>query len=72
MDKKIKIKDDEVNKLWYIDCKVDGKRIRTNSRYTKQSKEIALTKIQKVKQEKIKEFTLYFDWDTNLYLHYKD
>ena len=55
---KLKIKDDPMNKLLYYDDKIDGKRYKTMARYTKQSKEEALTKITKKQQQLIDELTI--------------
>ena len=44
---KLKIKDDPMNKLLYYDAKIDGKCYKTMARYTKQSKEEAMSKITK-------------------------
>ena len=58
---KIKIKDDPMNKLLYYDAKIDGKRYKTMDRYTKKSKEEALTKITKKQQEMIDVLTIEFN-----------
>ena len=58
---KLIIKDDEKNKLFYFDAMAQGKRVKTMTRYNKKSKEEALKKkINKKKQEKIEELTVYF------------
>ena len=58
---KIKIEDDPMNKLLYYDVKIDGKRYKTMARYTKQSKEEALTKITKMQQQLVDELTINFN-----------
>ena len=58
---KIKIKDDPANKLVYYDAKIDGKRYKTMARYTKQSKEEALTKITAKQHQLIEELTIKFN-----------
>ena len=60
LENKLTIKDDDKNKRWFFDTIINGKRYQTISRYTKCSKEKALEKINKKKQEKIKELTLSF------------
>jgi len=61
LDKKFNIKDDEKNSCWYFDANVDGKRIKTMARYSRNSKKEALTKIEQRKQKKIDELTIYFE-----------
>lgn len=61
LEDKIEIKDDTNNKCWFFDCKIDGTRHKTMARYGKTTKEDALTKIQKKKQEKINQLTIYFE-----------
>ena len=61
LETKLTIKDDTKNKCWFFDCKIDGKRHKTMARYEKTTKEDALTKIQKKKQEKINQLTIYFE-----------
>ena len=53
LDKKLTIKDDPKKSLFYFDTIIDGKRYHTNARYVKCSKDEALDKISKKKQEKI-------------------
>ena len=57
---KINIKDDPMNKLLYHDTKVDGKRYRSVAKYKKQTKEEAMIKITKKKQQLIDELTIDF------------
>ena len=59
LDNKLTIKDDTINKRWFIDSIIDGKRYHSESRYIC-SKEDALTKIESKKQDKINELTIYF------------
>ena len=58
---KLKIKDDPMNKLLYYDAKIDGKRYKTMARYTKQSKEEAMSKITKKQQQLIGELTIQWE-----------
>ena len=58
---KLKIKDDPMNKLLYYDAKIDGKRYKTMARYTKQSKEEAMSKITKRQQQLIGELTIQWE-----------
>lgn len=60
LENKLTIKDDTINKRWYIDI-IDGKRYHSESRYKRCSKEDALTKINVKKQEIFKELTIYFE-----------
>ena len=50
-----------MNKLLYYDVKIDGKRYATKARYNEQSKEEALTKITKKRQQLIDELTINFN-----------
>ena len=58
---KLIIKDDPMNKLLYYDAKIDGKRYKTTARYTKQSKEQALTKITAKQQQLVDELTIQWE-----------
>ena len=58
---KLKIKDDPMNKLLYYDATIDGKRYKTMTRYTKQSKEEAMPKITKKQQQLIGELTIQWE-----------
>ena len=60
LNKKLNIKEDYINKLFYIDTKINNKRIRAVSRFKKCDENSALSKIEKRKQEIIKELTLHF------------
>lgn len=51
LEKKLTIKDDERNQRYFFDMVINGKRHHTE----------ALTKINKKKQEKIEELTIYFN-----------
>lgn len=61
LENKLTIKDDTKNKRWYFDSIIDGKRHHTEARYGKTPKDKALEKINKKKQEKINELTIYFE-----------
>ena len=61
LDKKLTIKDDNKNNLFYFDAIVEGKRVKTMARYNNNTKDSTLQKIKQKKEEKIKELTLYFD-----------
>ena len=54
LNKKLNIKEDNINKLFYIDTKINSKRIRAVSRFKKCDETLALSKIEKRKQELIK------------------
>ena len=58
LEKTLVIKDDVVNNLLYYDGKVDGKRYKTKARYNKCSKEEAMSKITKKRQQLIEELTI--------------
>ena len=61
LEGKLEIKDDVKNKCWFFDCKIDGTRHKTMARYAKTTREDALTKIQKRRQEKINQLTIHFE-----------
>lgn len=61
LGKTLRIKDDVVNKLLYIDGKVDGKRLVTKARYNKCKREEALSKLTKKQQQLIDELTIDFN-----------
>ena len=61
LEKKLTIKDDKDNKLFFFDAIIDGKRHKTMARYGKTPKSTAMTKISKKKQDKINELTIYFE-----------
>ena len=61
LGKTLRIKDDVVNKLLYIDGKVDGKRLMTKARYNKCKREEALSKLTKKQQQLIDELTIDFN-----------
>ena len=50
-----------MNMLLYYDAKIDGKRYKTMARYTKQSKEEAMSKITKKQQQLIGELTIQWE-----------
>lgn len=58
---KINIKDDTKKKPWFFDKIVNGKWYHTEARYVRCLKEEAYAKIDKKKQEKFKELTVYFE-----------
>ena len=58
---KLKIKDDPMNKLLYYDVKIDGKRYRSVTKYKKQTKEEALTKITAKQQQLIGDLTIQWE-----------
>ena len=58
---KLKTKDAVKNGPFSFDAKVEGKRIHTEARNVRCSKDEALTRVEQKKQEKIKELILYFD-----------
>ena len=58
LEKTLVIKDDVVNNRLYYDGKVDGKRYKTKARYNKCSKEEAMSKITKKRQQLIEELTI--------------
>lgn len=55
------IKYDPVNKFFYYDSVVDGKRYKTTSRYNTNPKHEALTKLTKKQQQLIEELTINFN-----------
>lgn len=59
--KTLRIKDDMINKLLYIDGKVDGKRFVTKARYNKCTREEALSKLTKKQQQLIDKLTIDFN-----------
>ena len=61
LEKKLTIKDDVKNNLFYFGAIFEGERIKTLARYSNDTKESALDQIKQKKEEKIKELTLYFD-----------
>ena len=61
LERKLVIKDDQASRMFVFDAMVNGDRIRTETRYSRSGKKEALTKIEKIKQQKIKELTIYFD-----------
>ena len=61
LENKLTIKNDTRNKHFYFDTFIDGKRHKTMERYGKTPKDKALENINKKKQEKIKELTIYFE-----------
>ena len=61
LENKLTIKDNVKNKQFYFDAFIDGKRHKTMARYVRCSKEDALTNINKKKQDKINELTIYFE-----------
>ena len=61
LDKKLNIKDDTKNKLWFIDSIINGKRYKTMARYGKKPKDKALEQINDKKQEMIKKLTIDFE-----------
>ena len=61
LENKLTIKDDTRNKHFYFDTFIDGKRHKMMARYGKTTKEKALENINKKKQEKIKELTIFFE-----------
>ena len=60
LEKTLVIKDDVVNNLLYYYGKIDGKRYKTKARYNKCSKEEAMSKITKKRQQLIEELTINF------------
>ena len=58
LEKTLVIKDDVVNNLLYYYGKIDGKRYKTKARYNKCSKEEAMSKITKKRQQLIEELTI--------------
>ena len=61
LDQKLAIKDDTINKQYYYDSFIDGKRYKTKARYGKTQKEKALEQINDKKQKLIKELTIKFE-----------
>lgn len=61
LEKTLAIKDYVVNKLLYIDGKVDGNRFKTKARYNKYTKEEAWSKLTKQQQQLIDELTSDFN-----------
>ena len=60
LDKKLTIKDDPVNKTYYYDSIIDGKRYKTMARYGKKQKDKAFEQISTKKQKLINELTITF------------
>ena len=56
----LKIKDYPVNKFFYYDGNVDGKRYRSAAKYNKTPKEEAISKLIKKQQQLIEELTIDF------------
>lgn len=61
LENKLKIKDDTVNKTYYYDTVIHGKRYKTMARYCKKPKEKAYEQISSKKQKLIKELTIKFE-----------
>lgn len=61
LENKLKIKDDTVNKTYYYDTVIHGKRYKTMARYCKKPKEKAYAQISSKKQKLIKELTIKFE-----------
>lgn len=57
---KIKIKDNEKNKFFFYDVKVDGTRYKTMARYNEENKDLQLEKIKKKKKKLIDAFIIDF------------
>ena len=60
LTKKLTIKDNPVNKFYYYDSIIDGKRYKTMSRYGKKQKDKAFEQISTKKQKLINELTITF------------
>lgn len=60
LDKTLTIKDDPVNKTYYYDSIIDGKRYKTMARYGKKQKDKAFEQISTKKQKLINELTITF------------
>lgn len=60
LNRKLAIKDDQVNKTYYYDSIIDGKRYKTMSRYGKKQKDKAFEQISAKEQKLINELTITF------------
>ena len=61
LEKKLTIKDDVKNNLFYFDATFKGERLHAIARYNNNTKDSALDQIKQKKEDKIKELTVYFD-----------
>ena len=61
LDKKIVIRDDVENRMFFYDTSIDGRRYVTKARYGKQTRDSALMKINCKKQKLIKELTIHYE-----------